>query len=69
MKFNVTIDFFFSIDELDSSEQFNDFYKHFLLYYGKDQPAMKEHVKRKARERQKTTRTVVKTVKVRNLLP
>ncbi|ROT72463.1 putative transcription elongation factor SPT6-like isoform X2 [Penaeus vannamei] len=51
------------IDELETSEQFNDCYKQFLLYYGKDLPEMHEHMKAKNKERQNTVRTT-KIVKV-----
>lgn len=51
------------IDELETSEQFNDCYKQFLLYYGKDLPDMHEHMKAKNKERQNTVRTT-KVVKV-----
>lgn len=53
----------FRIDELETSEQFNDCYKQFLLYYGKDLPEMHEHMKAKNKERQNTVRTT-KIVKV-----
>lgn len=53
------------IEEIETSEQFNDYYKHFLLYYGKDQPAMRDHMKARRRERQPTTRIVKVMKKVR----
>ncbi|XP_045599264.1 transcription elongation factor SPT6 [Procambarus clarkii] len=51
------------IEEIETSEQFNDYYKFFLLYYGKDQPAMRDHMKTKRREQRTTTR-VTRVVKV-----
>ncbi|KAK8722073.1 hypothetical protein OTU49_012465 [Cherax quadricarinatus] len=51
------------IEEIETSEQFNDYYKFFLLYYGKDQPAMRDHMKTKRRE-QRTTTKVTRVVKV-----
>ncbi|XP_042883795.1 transcription elongation factor SPT6-like [Penaeus japonicus] len=51
------------IDELETSEQFNDCYKQFLLYYGKELPDMHEHMKAKNKERQNTVRTT-RVVKV-----
>ncbi|XP_071546473.1 transcription elongation factor SPT6 [Panulirus ornatus] len=51
------------IEEIETSEQFNDYYKLFLLYYGKDQPAMREHMKAKRKEQRPTTR-ITKVVKV-----
>ncbi|MCL4132323.1 UNVERIFIED_CONTAM: hypothetical protein GTU68_012792, partial [Idotea baltica] len=50
------------IEDIETSEEFNDFYKHFLLYYGKDQELMREFFKAKNKDR--VTRTVTRTVKV-----
>ncbi|KAK4315769.1 hypothetical protein Pmani_013007 [Petrolisthes manimaculis] len=51
------------LEDIETPEQFNDYYKHFLLYYGKDQPAMRDHMKAKRREQRTTTR-VTRVVKV-----
>ncbi|KAB7496760.1 Transcription elongation factor SPT6 [Armadillidium nasatum] len=51
------------IDSIESYEEFNDFYKHFLLYYGKDQESMKEYFKAKTKKN-KIKRIVTKTIKV-----
>ncbi|XP_047491052.1 transcription elongation factor SPT6-like [Penaeus chinensis] len=48
------------MDELETSEQFNDCYKQFLLYYGKELPDMHEHMKAKNKERQNTVRATKK---------
>ncbi|KAK3883625.1 hypothetical protein Pcinc_012066 [Petrolisthes cinctipes] len=31
------------LEDIETPEQFNDYYKDFLFYYGKDQPAMRDH--------------------------
>merc|ERR1711915_1079458 len=57
------------IDEIQTTEEFNDCYKHFQLYYGKDRAAMTDHfkAKEKAKEPQpKKTRTRI--VKVKKLV-
>merc|ERR1739838_838168 len=54
------------IDEIQTTEEFNDCYKHFQLYYGKDRAAMQDHFKAKenAKEPQaKKTRTRIVKVK------
>merc|ERR1711874_718036 len=54
------------IDEIQTTEEFNDCYKHFQLYYGKDRAAMTDHFKAKenAKEPQpKKTRTRIVKVK------
>merc|ERR1711874_228420 len=54
------------IDEIQTTEEFNDCYKHFQLYYGKDRAAMTDHFKAKenAKEPQpKKTRTRIIKVK------
>lgn len=56
------------IEDIETPEQFNDYYKHFLLYYGKDQSAMRDHMKAKRKEQRTTTR-VTRVVKVRILEP
>ncbi|KAG7162673.1 Transcription elongation factor SPT6-like [Homarus americanus] len=51
------------IEEIETSEQFNDYYKFFLLYYGKEQPSMREHMKAKRKEHRTITK-VTSVVKV-----
>ncbi|XP_068217415.1 transcription elongation factor SPT6 isoform X2 [Palaemon carinicauda] len=51
------------IEEIETSEQFNDCYKQFLLYYGKDQAEMRAHIRAKQKERSSSNR-VTRTIKV-----
>ncbi|KAK7079180.1 Transcription elongation factor SPT6 [Halocaridina rubra] len=50
------------IDEIETSEQFNDCYKQFLLYYGREQAEMRAHFR--AKQKEKSTARVTRTVKV-----
>lgn len=56
--------YYFRIEDIETSEQFNDYYKHFLLYYDKDQTAMRDHMKHKRREH-RVVKRVTRVVKVR----
>nr|XP_045607015.1 transcription elongation factor SPT6-like [Procambarus clarkii] len=44
------------IEEIETSEQFNDYYKFFLLHYGKDQLSMRDHMKTKHRKQRTAPR-------------